>query len=193
VVAVSEGGSDVWSRRFDGYVVRGVVSDGAGRVYVYARPRHATDPDTMVTRPDVVAALSGDGAVLWRGPIGRLGAIRRYSDGSELQIAAAAPAPDGGLVVATKDNLIDLAADGSRRWHLASKDYPVEVNALLAGRDGTLYVAGSGDQGFVQAVSADGVPQWTATTGPAVQAIALGPDGVLYALTWADLFEYSTG
>ncbi len=192
VVAVAGDGSDVWSRRFDGYVVRGLVSDASGRVYVYARPRHATNLDTMVTRPDLVVALSATGAVRWRGPIGRLGAIRRYSDGSELQIAAAAPAPGGGVVVATKDNVIDLAADGSRRWHLASKDYPVEVNALLTGRDGTVYVAGSGDQGFVQAVSGDGAVQWTATTGPAVQAIALGPDGVLYALTWANLFEYST-
>lgn len=40
--------------------------------------------------------------------------------------------------------------------------------------------------------SRHGAVQWTATTGPAVQAIALGPDGVLYALTWANLFEYST-
>jgi hypothetical protein len=80
----------------------------------------------MVTRPDVVVALSATGAVRWRGSIGRLGAIRRYSDGSEIQIAAAAPARGGGPVVATKSNLIDLAADGSRRWHLASRGYPVE-------------------------------------------------------------------
>jgi len=161
-------------------------------VYVYARPRHATDPQTLVTRPDIVAALSPTGSVRWQGRISHLGAIRRHSDGTEIQIAAAAPARGGGIVVATKSNVIDLAADGSRRWHLASGDYPVVITALLAGRDGTIYIAGSATEGFVQAISADGSPRWSAVTGPDVQAIGLGQDGTLYAVTWADLFEYST-
>ena len=192
VVAVGADGRDRWSRRFDGYLVDGLVADADGHIYVYTEPWTSADLTTTSTPPSVVVALSSTGAVRWRESIDRVGGIARDSDGMEVAITAASPADGGGVVVATESNVVDLAADGSRRWRLWSGEYPVEVNALLAGRDGTIYVAGSADQGFVQAVSADGSPRWTATMGQTVRAIAIGPDGSLYALTFDDLFQFST-
>jgi len=92
---------------------------------------------------------------------------------------------DGRVLVAREPNSASVSANGGSTWQSIAELNGVRVNAFASSADGKTLAAATTNGVYVQE-SAAGPWQLLGTTGlpsPAVDAIAIGPDGSLYAGT----------
>jgi PQQ-like domain len=197
VTMIDAHGRDRWTFTLTGAGwVNGVALAPDGGVYVYGPPP-SFDASILV-------ALTPTGAVRWRGTIDKLAGIRYRHGASDagVAISAATVAANGTLYIGTTDHLAALSPTGRRLWQRYTTPSDAteanEIDQILVGKNGTLYVAGSntfGGPAFIEAFDPGGHPLWTWTVGNPVaanylDAMVLGPDGTIYAQAHGKIFHF---
>ena len=82
--------------------------------------------------------------------------------------------------------LLAFDGDGVLQWTLPMTDGYVNISELAIGGDGTIYFGDGYSGGGFYAVNAGGTLKWTLDIGGSEfqRALAIGPDGTIYAATW---------
>lgn len=122
----------------------------------------------------VARCVDASGAVLWEAPSGRLD-------------APAAPTPDGGWLLPGGGALRRLSAEGAEAWTWTPPAHPLRpttVGPVIAGPDGTTYVATclhlSEPRWEIVALDAQGAEAWRRPV-PEVRDLELLPEGSVVA------------
>jgi hypothetical protein len=139
--------------------VDGLSIDSDGRVFL--GPAAAPVADTLA--PFLWSLHVGADGTIWAGSgnegkvlkIGRDGAVSTFFDSSELEVHALAPAPKGGLYVATSPGGRIYTVPPSGEARVLFDPETRYIWALASDRAGNLFAA-TGDQGVIYRITPDG-------------------------------------
>jgi outer membrane protein assembly factor BamB len=197
VTVIDAHGRERWTYTLTGTDnVDGISLAPGGGAYVYGQPLNCNDASILV-------ALTSTGAVRWRGTIDQLAGIpSRGACDAGLTISAAAVAANGTVYIGTTDHLAALSSSGRRLWQrsITPSEATIanEIDAIVIGRHGIVYVGGSntiGGPAFIEAFDPSGHPLRTWTTGNGISsttlhAMVLGADGTIYAQARGKIYHF---
>ena len=144
--------------RFEGTFINGIAEDDEGTVWIVASPRDAETPFVCGVRAAVVTCHGEDGRLghtydLFRDAKGvvwmtstegvwrwRPGTPVRYDSAPPVAAGALAELPAGGMLVATKQGILQLGQDGLKPYPLPATPDAKRLRSLLVDRDGAIWL-----------------------------------------------------